>query len=163
MRQAALALSRFGEPCSKIYPYSIVKEPYVRIARPYRPTSPLPDPMVHTTPITSRVTYYTTFPSTLSTILRQKNRNFQKFFPAPHRPPQPIAPPSVTPLQPRRLGLIGVGPTTSPLSGARSSQLSYRPAIFQNLLDGSAIPKPPMETSGFEPPTCWLQTSRSPN
>ena len=57
------------------------------------------------------------------------------------------------------IGLDGLEPSTSRLSGARSNHLSYRP-LFLSVIIGSCHQ---MEMMGFEPMTPCLQGRCSPN
>ncbi len=54
---------------------------------------------------------------------------------------------------PQMVGLGGLEPPTSPLSGVRSNHLSYRPGFLLDLV----------EPGGFEPPTPCLQSRCSPS
>jgi hypothetical protein len=59
------------------------------------------------------------------------------------------------------VGLSGLEPPTSRLSGGRSNQLSYKP-IFSGLVI-SFLLKPLVEISGIEPLTPCLQSRCSPS
>ena len=61
----------------------------------------------------------------------------------------------------RLVGLSGLEPPTSRLSGGRSNQLSYKP-IFSGLVI-SFLLKPLVEISGIEPLTPCLQSRCSPS
>ena len=56
------------------------------------------------------------------------------------------------------VGLSGLEPPTSRLSGVRSNRLSYKPMVFYG-----SIPKPVVEINGIEPLTPCLQSRCSPS
>ena len=57
------------------------------------------------------------------------------------------------------VGLGGLEPPTSRLSGVRSNRLSYKPIIPDQVL----FPRPVVEINGIEPLTSCLQSRRSPS